>query len=178
VIWRVDFGVLTENVSIGEAGFGNVAFSIKLDNANSALNLGWQPANSNSTFAWNMDAGPSASDLHGILVSIAPAITNPDDVRTKVGQGDNGPTTIGSIFIQDDFLNLAGLSVEQVTFASYTPEGKFQKYSNGLRRKHTHTAACRCRICRSECLDYHRSTAHTRTGIRSRDARPIYAADH
>jgi hypothetical protein len=132
VIWKVDFSVATDNRQPGQVGFGNVAFSVKLDGASDAMNLGWQSHNPSlstaegpSQFLLNMDAGPSAEDEHGILVSIAGGITDPNDPRRTLGQTSGSPDLIGSMFIQDDPLGFSSLTIEQVAFAAYDENGKF-----------------------------------------------------
>jgi hypothetical protein len=132
VIWKVDFSVATDSRQPGQVGFGNVAFSVKLDGATDAMNLGWQSHNPSlstaegpSQFLLNMDAGPSAEDEHGILISIAGGVTDPNDPRRVLGQTPGSPDLIGSMFIQDDPLGISSLTVEQVAFAAYDENGKF-----------------------------------------------------
>ncbi len=135
VIWQVDFAVATQNLSSGEAGFGNLGFSVSFQNASDAFDLGWQPRDASnsldpwgsngSLFAFNLDAGPSSADEHGILVSIAPGVTNPSDPRYQIGQTLGSPDRVGSLFVRDDFLENASLSIDLAMFASNTVEGKF-----------------------------------------------------
>jgi hypothetical protein len=135
VIWKVDFSVATDSSHPERVGFGNVAFSIKLDGASDAMNLGWQAHNpvtenanglgSTSQFFINMDAGPSAQDEQGILVSLAGRITDPNDPRRALGQTPGSPDLIGSMFIQDVAQGVSSLTVERVAFAANDGNGNF-----------------------------------------------------
>lgn len=142
VIWQVDFGVLTDNLSSGHAGFGVVAFNINLADATDAFDMGWQPYNPNVAsssgvpgavnplFMTNMDAGHSAIDKQGILVNVAPGLSNHADPRRSVGQELGAPSLIGSLFVQDVPESLSQISVNRIEFSGINLDGSFFRASD------------------------------------------------
>jgi hypothetical protein len=119
--YQVDVYVSISDLGPDQRGFGNLLMDIVLPAGvtQNALVPGWQADFSNTdtnglaprggTPLWdiNLDAGPSASDLQGILVTTAAAIVSPSptDFRARVGQ-ITGPTEFTPTI--PDCVNAAG----------------------------------------------------------------------
>jgi hypothetical protein len=146
-VYKIDYSIITNVAELepNEIGFGALGFIINQDaGVADDFGLGWSPSTETidtngdlpggivPLFYDNLDAGPSSSDLYGILVSIGPRIfiTSPTDPRYSIGKF--GPTYIGSTHLVWDGLSPArsfiqapnspgpGLASEMAQFAIAT----------------------------------------------------------
>lgn len=132
-IFQIDVLIKTEDVQAGELGFGNAGFSIGLSGVTEGGAGGWNPHSVDShganpppppPFFVNADAGPSSSDLVGIVVSLPSGVSNPLDARFKVGQ-PGGLNRLGSVYLLWTATAPAVVSIDDAMFSTILANGMF-----------------------------------------------------
>jgi hypothetical protein len=130
-VYKIDYSIVANlaELSSTDRGFGAVGFSIdQSQGVTDAFGIGWNPYNPTldingnllgglvPLFFTNVDAGPSGSDLYGILVGAGPTrlFDWPTDPRSQIAL--SGPQLIGSTYLLWDGVN-TGTSTLGIAFS-------------------------------------------------------------
>jgi hypothetical protein len=113
-VYKIDYSIVANTAEFAptDVGFAAVVFSIdQSQGVSDAFGLGWQPNNPtidlNGSFPggetpifWsNGDIGPSATDLHAVIASVAPPSLIPSVSDPRLHLGEVAPQKIGSTYL-------------------------------------------------------------------------------